>query len=268
MGGHLRGQAEGLAPGGTDSGGHLDHNHLIGIVQHAVDADDGLGIVPGVQGIGGTVGDALAAEGAVRLPHLAVTGDIDGGVGAGAHHVPDAQGLNLLAEGHAAVAANALALVPDDGQGGVPVVLGILMLVVHGVPDGQGGDHLLQLAGAVALAGGTVDPVLGQQQLQVGPAGFPNPGGVGMDDHTLLTGVVAGGDQVLGVFFALHLYHAGPAGTDFVDSLQEAEGGDGHTNETGCLQNGSAFLHLDRNAVDRHVYHSVFLPPLKIPQPK
>ena len=64
--GLLRGQAQDLSPSGPDGGGDLEDHLLGGVCQGG---KDGLGVVPLPQGAHGTVGHALAAQGAVGLVH-------------------------------------------------------------------------------------------------------------------------------------------------------------------------------------------------------
>ena len=116
--------------------------------------------------------DALAAEGAVRLPHRTLMGDCDRRMRAGADHIPDIQRLDLIADRHAAIAADALTLVADDRDTLIPVILRILVLIIHDIVYSQRRDGILQLAGSVPLTGGTVNPVLGEQQFQIRTACF------------------------------------------------------------------------------------------------
>jgi hypothetical protein len=68
-----------------------------------------------------------------------------------------------------------------------------------------------------------------------------------MNNHAFLAGVIAGGDKA---FNAFHLYDTGAASANLVNTLQKAEGGDGCAGDTGRVQNGSAFFHLNFASVD------------------
>ena len=250
-----------LSPGGADGGSHLHHGDLVGISQGG---EDLAGVVPLLQATHGAVGDALAAEGAVGLGQGAGPGDAHGGAGAGAHNVPDAHALDLVADLDAAHALDAAVLQADHRiaqvVGGVAQVLDVV-LAQQVVVVAQ----LLELAVAAAGALGALDVVLAQQQVQVHPAGLTDTGRVGVDHHALPHHVVAGGDQAL---LAVHLHHADAAGADLVDVVQIAESGDLDPVGAGRLQNGGAVGHGDGFVVDGQRYHFVLLPPLKMPYPK
>ena len=251
-------QSEGLGPGGTDGRRHLDHGDLLGIGQSLIDQG---GVVPLLETAHGAVGDALTAEGAVGLAQGPGPVHADGGAGAGAHHVPHAHALDLVADLDAAHALDALVLHPDHGIG---VVVGGLAQIVDIAAGGQVivVAELLELAVSAAGAGGALDVVLAQQQLQVDPAGLTDPGRVGVDHHAVPDHVVAGGDET---GLALHLHHADAAGADLVDVLQVAQGGDVDAGLPGRLQNGVIGRYRDGFVVDGQRYHFVDLPPLKMP---
>ena len=254
--GLLRGQAQDLSPSGPDGGGDLEDHLLGGVCQGG---KDGLGVVPLPQGAHGTVGHALAAQGAVGLVHPQAPPDAHGGVGPGTGDLPHPQGLHPLAHGDAPETFDALGAVPQDGQGGVPGPLGRLLpegdrLDVHGL--GQG------LEGAVPAAhtGDAVVHVLGEDELYVGLTGDAHPLGVGVDHHAFLHQGVAGGGQLV---HPLHLYGADAAGGHLVDLPQVAEGGDVNVYLAGGVQNGGARRDRDGLVVDGQGYHVSRLPPLK-----
>ena len=214
-GGLLPGQTEGLAPGGAHGGGHLDHGDLVRVGQGGEHLH---GVVPLPQAAGGAVGDALAAQGAVRVLHDPVSRHVDHGAPAGAGYVPDAQRLHLVAHLDAAHTLDALVIVVIQGEGGgpgPPQAPGQLGLIVD-LHDAQIVGDGLQLAVAAAHAGGTLAVVLGQDELHVDAPGGAHPGGVGVDHHALLHRVVAGGHHGP---LALHLHAAHAAGGDLVDAL-------------------------------------------------
>ena len=207
------------------------------------------------------VDHALAAEGAVGLPQGAVLPHADGGVGTGTHQVPYVHPLHLIADLDTAHTADAAVLDPHHGiaeiRGDIPQVLDVVLpqqVIVVG--------QLLKTAVAAAGTLGAADLMLAQQQPQVHPAGLPHTGRVGMDHHALGHHVVAGGDQAL---LTLHLHDAQAAGTDFVDLLEIAHGGDLDACSAGGLQNGGTLRHGNGPIVDGQCYHFSFRPPLKIP---
>ena len=263
--GDLRGQVKHFSPSCPNRRRHLHHNGLIGIIQSAAQAENCLGIVPGTKGVDGTVGDALAAQSTVRLLNGTASGYTYSGMRTGTDHIPDAKGLHLLADRDAAHALDALALIADQREGIIPVVRRIDMPEIHGVIHIDGVRHLLKLAGLVPIAGRTVDPMLAQQQLNIGAPCLPDLLGIGMDLHSLDALVVAGRDQVVSAF---QLHHAYPTCADLIDILQEAEGGDRKAGLLCGLQNGASLRHCYGDPVDHYIYHSFLLPPLKIPQPK
>lgn len=77
---------------------------------------DLLRVIPLVQRAHRAVGDALAAQRAVRFADGAVAGNVDGGTGAGALQIPDVQALDLITDLHAAHALDALGRIPDQGE--------------------------------------------------------------------------------------------------------------------------------------------------------
>ncbi|MPM64231.1 hypothetical protein SDC9_111117 [bioreactor metagenome] len=219
--GKLGGEAERLRPRHPHGGGHLNHRRNLRVSQSPQDL---VAVVPDGEGGGGAVGDALAAEGAVRVFEKPVEAHVHRGAGAGARHVPDVHSLHLVADLHAAHALDALAGLPHHR--GVQIHPGFLRLEPVGLKVnvqivGQG----LQGAVSAADAGGAGGVVLRENQAQVGSPGGADPGAVGADDHALLHLRVAGGDEPLG---PLQLHHADAAGGDFVDFLQIAQVGNGN----------------------------------------
>ena len=249
-----------LRPRGADGRGHLHHGDLVGVGQRIPDL---AGVVMLLQSAHGTVGDALAAEGAVRLAQRAEPAHAHGGADTGAHHVPNVHALDLLAHLNATHAADAAVLDAHHGVGEVGGdVLQILDIVVaqQVIVVAQG----LQLAVAAAGTLGAVVLVLAEDQPQVYAPGLADTGRIGMYHHALHHRVVAGGDEP-GV--TLHLYHADAAGGDLVDALQIAQGGNADVGASGGLQNGGALRHGDGFLVDGQRYHLLFRPPLNIPYP-
>ena len=257
-GGVLGAETPALCPGHPHGGGHLDHGGDLRVrqgLQHPA------GIVPDGEGPGGAVGDALAAEGAVRVLQVAAVADGHGGPGAGADLVPDMHLLDLVADLDAAHALDTFAGLPDHG--GVQADGGALQLDGVGlVVDVQVVGELLELAVAAADADGAVGVVLGEDETQVGPPGLAHLGGVAADDHALRHPGVAGGLQALG---ALHLHHAHAAGGDLVDILQVAEVGDGDVGGLGRLQDGGPLRDPELSSVQFDGHHFSSLPPLKFP---
>ena len=229
-GGLLPGQTQALAPGGPDGGGNLHHRHQVLVAEHV---EGPLGVIPLPQGPHRTVGDALAAQGAVRFPDGPAAGDVHGGPGTGVGQIPDVQALDLVAHLDTAHTLDALAGVPDQGEGVVPPGGGNLFMIVQ-VGQTQVVCQLLQLTVAAADAVGAVAVMLAQNQLHIHPPGLPDPGGVGIDLHAFPDVVVAGGHQLLD---AGDLHHAHPAGGDFVQILQVAQAGHVDAHAPGGFQN-------------------------------
>ena len=247
-----------LRPGAAHGGRHLHHGDALRIGQRV---EHLAGVIVLLQAAHGAVGDALAAEGAAALAQRAGARHAYGGVGTGAHQIPDAHGLHLVADLDAAHALDAAVL---DAHHGVGVVGGDVFQVVDIVVAQQVivVGQLLELAVAAAGTLGALRLVLAQQQAQVHAASLPDAGRAGVDHHALGHGAVAGGHQP-GV--ALHLHHADAAGGDLVDVLQIAQGGDGDAQGLRRLQNGGALRHRHRAAVDGQCYHFSFLPPRNMP---
>ena len=250
-----------LRPGGANGRRHLYDGGDLRVLQSRRDFG---GVVPDGQSAGGAVGDALAAESAVRLGKDPVQTHAHGGAGTAALHVPDLQRLDLVADLDAPHALDALALLADQ----IAVLGPVVFLHVPGigiVDDVQLRGQVLELAVFGAHAGGAVAVVLGEDQLQIGLPGGLGPVGVGMDDHSLGDFLGAGGDQTLK---AVHLDHADAAGGDLVDAPQIAEGGDLDPEGRGGVQDRGSFRNAAAASVDRTLYHFVSLPPLKLPKPK
>ena len=247
-----------LCPGGPDRRSNLHHGDLLGVCQSV---EDLAGVVPLLQGAHGTVGDALAAVGAVGVGDRAGRGNADGGVRAGAHQIPDVHALDLVTHLHAAHTAHAAVLDAHHGVGKVILcVFQILDVVVAQKVIVIG--ELLQLAVSAAGAFGAVGVMLAQKQPQIHPAGLPGPGRIGVYHHTLRYHIVAGGNQTLQ---SLDLHHAQPAGGDLVDVLEIAQGRNINVHRAGGLQNGGALRYRDRLFVNNEVYHLSTRPPLKMP---
>ena len=177
----LGGHVEDLRPGRPHRRGHLDDSRHLGIGQRP---EDLRGVVPDRQRPGGAVGDALAAEDAVRVLQIAVVAHVHRGPGAGARHVPDVHALDLVADLDAAHTLDALAGLPDDGDAQIhllPRALDLIGLIV----DVQVMGQALELAVPAADADGAVGIVLGEDEPQVRLPGRPDPGGVRPDDHAL-----------------------------------------------------------------------------------
>ena len=163
--------------------------------------------------------------------------------------------LQLAAGGYAPAAQNALGVVPHQVQGGVlnpgqQLIVG----VAHRI-NAQVSGQLTQLALGIAGAGQAVHAVVGQDQFQGELPGVADLGGVGTYHHALAHRVDAGGHQAPG---ALHLHHADAAGTDLVDVLQKAQGGDLDTCIPCGLQHRGPGRDGDRDVVDCQVDHFLF----------
>ena len=255
---HLLRQIECLCPGNPDGGSHLNDGGDLGIGQIL---DDLSGIVPSRQCAGGAVGDALAAVDTVGILQIPVQAHIHGSTGAGASHIPDMHTLNLVTDLNTAHTLDALGVIPDNGGleiHGLALQLGLIRLLM----DIQSPCHGLQLAVAAADTGGALGAVLAQQQVHIGASCLTNPGGVGVNHHALQNLGVAGGNQTVGAF---HFHNTHTAGGDLIDSLQEAQMGNGNPCLLRCLQNGCTLRHAQFAAINLEIYHFSTRPPLKIP---
>ena len=94
--------------------------------------------------------------------------------------------------------------------------------------------------------------MLAQDEEHVGAPGFPDPGGVGVDHHAVLHGVVAGGDQPV---LALHLHNTHFTGAYLIHALKVAEGGDTDAYGLCGLQDRLGGRYLNGLTVDRNVNH-------------
>ena len=152
----------------------------------------------------------------------------------------------------------------EQGEGGGPVGRHTLneLRLVGDDDDAQIVGQFLQLATSAAHAGGAAAGVLGQDQLHVGAAGGTHTGGVGLDHHTLADRGVTGGHHGA---LALDLDTADAAGGDLVDVLQIAQVGNVDVDLAGSLQNGGTLRSAHMLTINDQIYHSVSLPPLKVP---
>ena len=123
------------------------------------------------------------------------------------------------------------------------------------------GAELLKLARAGTHAGEAAFIVGGEDQLEGRPAGVDHPLGVGNNLHPLGDRVDTGGYQG---FRPFHLDHTDPAGADFVDLLEIAEGGDLDAGRPRSLKDGVIFRHGQGHTVEFdihkfHFWHAPFL---------
>ena len=133
------------------------------------------GVVVLLQTAHGTVGDALATEGAVALAQGPGVGHAHGGASTGAHQVPDAHALDLFAyldaphTLHAAVfdTHHRIGVVRGDVLQVVDIVVAQQVIVV---------GQLLELAVAAAGALGALRLMLAQQQPQIDSPGLADTG--------------------------------------------------------------------------------------------
>ena len=133
------------------------------------------GVVVLLQTAHGTVGDALATEGAVALTQGPGVGHAHGGASTGAHQVPDAHALDLFAyldaphTLHAAVfdTHHRIGVVRGDVLQVVDIVVAQQVIVV---------GQLLELAVAAAGALGALRLMLAQQQPQIDSPGLADTG--------------------------------------------------------------------------------------------
>ena len=250
--------AELFAPGGADGRRDLDEHDLFGIVDGV---EHFLGVVAFVQRAHGAVGDALAAQGAVGVFEAIDAGHVDGGLGAGVDHVPDVGVLDLVADLHAAHALDAERKVADERKVGAGPPADV-MLFKRRVVDVELVGDALQFAVAAAHARRTMVVVLGEDHAHVGAAGLAGFFAVGVNDHALFDGIVAGREEALVPF---HLDDADAAGADLVDAFEETERGDPDPRGLGGVEDRRSFRNLDAFAIDDDVYHFSTRPPLNTP---
>ena len=211
-GGKLGIQMVVLRPCGPYGRGDLHHRDLLGIRQRIPHLS---GIVMLLQSAHRAVGDALTAEGAVRLTQRAEPAHAYCRAGTGANHIPDVHALDLIAHLNAAHAADAAVLNAHHGIG--EVVFDVLQVLDVMVPQQViVVAQLLQLAVAAAGTLGAVVIMLAQQQPQIDAPCLAHTGRVGMYHHAFRHRVVAGGHQSC---VSLHLHHADAAGGDLIDIL-------------------------------------------------
>ena len=223
--------------------------------------EDGARVVPLDEACGGTVGNALAAVGALRLGDVAVAGDVDGRPGAGSGDVPDVHILDTVADLDAAHTLDALVFVPDQGRVIAPAFAAQLCFV-GGVDQVMVVGQLLQGAVSAANAQSAAGVVLGENEPQVCPSSGPDLRTVGVDDHTVLHQIFTCRDEP---HVADNLDSADAARADLVDVLEIAEGWNLNFCHAGSFQNRRILRDLDHFVVNRYRYHALFRPPLKLP---
>ena len=250
--------AEFFCPGNTHGRCHLHNGDGIGIGQCR---EHFFRVIAFMQRACWAMGDALAAEGAIRFADAAVVADVDCGAGTGAGNVPDVEALDLVADLDAAHAFDAFGGIADEWRRFVPVER------FNALREWVGEDALfvgdaLQLAVAVADAGWAVAVVLRKNELQIGAASLAYARTVGVNDHAFHDFVGAGRQQAVDAF---HLNDAHAAGGDFVEPFPIAEAWHRMPGDFRSFEDGGAVRHRQLDAVDRDIYHFVCLPPLKMP---
>ncbi len=205
----LRLHAKGLSPARTDRGRDLEHRRDFRVVDCP---EDLCRVIPLGERTHGTVGDALAAEGAVGLLQGVDLCHIHARLGTSVDDIPDPGLLHLLADLHAAHALDALLVVPDQREVGRRLLLW-QVLRIGVVQDVQIPCDVLQAAAAAPHAGRAGGVVLREDELHVGPSCLQRPCGVRVNHHALVHRIVAGGEQPL---ISLHLDDADPAGADLI----------------------------------------------------
>ena len=247
-----------LGPGCADRGCDLHDSNPVWVLQGV---EDGARVVPLDEACGGTVGNALAAVGALRLGDVPVAGDVDGRPGAGSGDVPDVHILDAVADLDAAHTLDALVFVPDQGRVIAPAFAAQLCLV-GGVDQVMVVGQLLQGAVSAANAQSAAGVVLGENEPQVCPSRGPDLRTVGVDDHTVLHQIFTCRDEP---HVADNLDSADAARADLVDVLEIAEGWNLNFCHAGSFQNRRILRDLDHFVVNRYRYHALFRPPLKLP---
>ncbi len=234
----------------ADGGSGTDDDVLGGISKRVPDL---LGVVALLKSTCGANGDALAAVDAAGFRKTHLESGCDVGLETAPVGADDGSMLVVFADGDAAAAEDALAVVADEVDRGI-VNIGLqlfaeLILVrIALIFLGKG----LQLAVGAADAAEAVHPVVGEQQLEGLFTGIAKLGGVGLDLHALRD-LLKTCDGVAPC--ALDLDDADTAGADRVDVLEVAKGGDADAGLFSCLQNGVIRRNLNVHAVNLHVDH-------------
>ena len=210
------------------------------------------------------MGDALAAERAFGILETVHAGHVHGGAGAGVDQIPDAGGLDLVADLDAAHALDALRIIPLKREIRAAGKLRDLLFIGQ-LLDIQVVGDLLQSAVPAPYAGRAVAVVLREDQLHIGASRISRFFAVGMDHHTLFHDAVAGGEQAL---VALRLDHTDAAGADLIQAFPVAERGNMDAGFRSGIQNRGLFGNRKGDSVNRQIYHLSDLPPLNAPQPK
>jgi len=198
------------------------------------------------------VGGALAALDAGALAELDVGGGRDASLLSAPEELDRPDVLHVLADLHAASAANALVGVENEGarrcvDRTAPYFLGERLLA-----DAELGGEALELALLVARAGQAVVRVGGEDKFDDRLPRRYQLGVVGDDIHALVHRRAACADQ----FRALAvLYDANSASRPRLEIVVYAEGGDLHLDLARGYEDRGALGHLDWNAVYLRVDH-------------
>ena len=173
------------------------------------------------------------------------------GLKAAVHRADGANLLHIAADGDAAAAQNALIRVADDGRGEVIQRIMDVLALKAVLLYAQLLRQILKLTVLTAHAGEALALVVGEDQLQHRLARLAHLRGVRLDDHALGHGHHACRRQRT----RADVYHAHAAGADLIDVLEPAEGRNLDTGSMRRLENGCAFLHGNRHAVNSQMNH-------------
>jgi hypothetical protein len=176
----------------------------------------------------------------------------DDGVKSTVVRTDDADSLNLFAGSRATAAENALAVVTDDGKGGV-VDLGFGLgsckfVFVYTIFVAE----LLQLTSGGTGAGQTLSFVSREYELEVGLAYGSDLRSVGLDFHAFVYGIYAGCNETARTG---NFNETETACADFVDVLEVAESGDVDIRISAGFKYGDAGRYRILSTVYFNIYH-------------
>ena len=211
--------------------------------------------------------DTLTAQRTFGILDNSVVGYIDTGTAACTGQIPDPQCLHLFTDLNTAHTADTFIEIAVQRECFCPLAPYALMELgfERNFEQTQIIGNILQLTVPTAYTGGTSAVMLRQDQLHIGTSCGSCTGRIGMYYHAFFYAVVAG--RYHGPF-PFHFYAADTTGCDLVDIFQIAQRGDLDIDSFCCLHDRSTFGYLYALAIDGQSYHSVFLPPLKLPKPK
>ena len=254
-------EAEFLTDCDADGGGRADDDGLGRIVDGVPDFLDIADTGDGTDGAGV---DALTAERAGRVGERDHAGGTDLRGEAAADARQGADGLDLIADGFATAAHDALGEVAHDGFAGVVDVEFVGFAFEFDIADAEFGSESLEFAVLVLRAGQAVFRVVGEHELENRAAGVEGALGVRPDfDAVIRDRRRAGGDENRARADAGSLDEADTAGRGLVGNAAAeifavAKGGDVDIQFLRGFKNGGAGGDGNLLAVDFYCYVTHF----------